>query len=141
MSANEPWITMSATSGVTKSTSGWSTESASESGPIGNTGPSIANAYTLQLNMNDFASTACSGSADPAVCRGWQQFVFENDGTSALAYIQYWLKFYNKPCPAGMGWNQFSFTGSTDIYCWKNDSLGSPAGIPAQPITNAIWPR
>jgi hypothetical protein len=36
-----------------------------------------------------------------------------------------------------MGWNQFSFTGSTDIYCWKNDSLGSPAGIPAQPITNA----
>src|SRR5262249_21099047 len=34
----------------------------SESGPIGNSGPSVANAYTLQINTNQFASTACNGS-------------------------------------------------------------------------------
>ncbi len=106
----------------------------SESGPIGNTGPSIANAYTLQLNTNFFSSTACAGSPNPA-CLGWQQFVFENNGSSGRAYIQYWLIKYNKTCPAGQSWNQFSFTGSTDIYCWKNNT-GGAVPVPNQPITN-----
>jgi hypothetical protein len=86
--------------------------------------------------MNRFGGTVCSGAGDPSICRGWQQFVFENVGTSASAYIQYWIYKYNNPCPAGMGWNQFQFTGFPDIYCWKNNSLGSPTGIAAQPITN-----
>jgi von Willebrand factor type D domain len=106
----------------------------SESGPIGNTGPAVANAYTLQLNTNFFASTACAGSPNPS-CLGWQQFVFENNGSTGRAYIQYWLIKYNKTCPPGAGWNQFSFAGSTDIYCWKNDSMGA-GPVPAQPITN-----
>jgi hypothetical protein len=104
----------------------------SESGPIGNTGPSVPNAYTLQLNTNMFASTACAGSPNPA-CLGWQQFVFDNNAGSA--YIQYWLIQYNTTCPTGQGWNQFSFTGSTDIYCWKNNS-GGGVSVPNQPITN-----
>ncbi len=107
----------------------------SESGPIGNSGPSIANAYTLQLNMNFFNGTVCSGAAVPANCSTWQQFVFENDGTAGGAFIQYWILKYNNPCPPGQNWNQFSFTGSTDIYCWKNDSMGA-APVPNQPITN-----
>ena len=106
----------------------------SESGPIGNSGPSLANAYTLQINMNQFTSTACSGSPNPN-CKGWQQFVYENNGSSGAAYIQYWLIQYNATCPAGQNWNQFSFTGSTDIYCWKNNS-GGVATVPNQPITN-----
>src|SRR6266545_3776978 len=76
----------------------------SESGPIGNSGPSIANAYTLQLNTNFFASTACAGSPN-AGCQGWQQFVYGNDGSSGAAVIQYWLIKYNAPCPGGVGWN------------------------------------
>jgi hypothetical protein len=105
----------------------------SESGPIGNTGPAVANAYTLQLNTNTFASTACSGAAVPSACSGWEQFVFFNDGANGAAFIQYWLLNYNTTCPAG--WNQFSFTGSTTIYCWKNDSGGAVA-VPNQPIGN-----
>ena len=50
--------------------------------------------------------------------------------------MQYWLIKYNKTCPSGVGWNQFSFTGSTDIYCWKNDSMGWVPIPTAQPIAN-----
>ncbi|GAB1693552.1 hypothetical protein [Krasilnikovia sp. M28-CT-15] len=106
----------------------------SESGPIGNSGPPIANAYTLQLNTNFFASTACAGSPNPG-CQGWEQFVYGNDGSSGAAFIQYWLLQYNAPCPAGVGWNTFSFAGDTDIYCWKNNT-GGAVGVPNQPITN-----
>ncbi|GAB1642123.1 hypothetical protein KRMM14A1259_25460 [Krasilnikovia sp. MM14-A1259] len=106
----------------------------SESGPIGNSGPSIANAYTLQLNTNFFASTACAGSPNPG-CQGWQQFVYANDGSSGAAFIQYWLLQYNAPCPAGVGWHTFSFAGDTDVYCWKNNT-GGAVGVPNQPITN-----
>lgn len=107
----------------------------SESGQIGNTGPAVANAYTLQINTDFFSTTACSGAGNPAACSGWQQFVFWNDGSTASAFIQYWLIRYNNPCPTGQSWNQFSFSGSTDIYCWKNNSGGAVA-IPNQPITN-----
>jgi hypothetical protein len=106
----------------------------SQSGPIGNTGPAIANAYSLQLNTNFFNSTACSGSPNPN-CQGWQQFVYSNSGTAGVVDIQYWLLEYNATCPAGQGWNQFSFTGATEIYCWKNNTGGGTA-VPNQPITN-----
>jgi hypothetical protein len=106
----------------------------SESGPIGNTGPAVNNAYTLQINTDFFTTTACAASPN-ANCRGWEQFVFFNDGTSASAFIQYWLIQYNTTCPAGQSWNQFSFTGDTDIYCWKNNTGGAVA-VPNQPITN-----
>jgi hypothetical protein len=106
----------------------------SESGPIANTGSPVPNAYTLQLNTNTFASTVCAGSPNPA-CLGWQQFVFENNGSSGRAFIQYWLIKYNTTWPTGQSWNQFSFNGSTDIYCWKNNSGGAVA-VPNQPITN-----
>lgn len=104
----------------------------SGSGPIGNTGPSIANAYTLQMNTNFFASTACAASPNPT-CQGWEQFVYANDGTSGAAFIQYWLLRYNAACPGG--WNQFQFSGGGDIYCYRNNS-GGAVGVPNQPITN-----
>lgn len=105
----------------------------SESGPIGNTGPSIANAYTLQINTNFFGGTSvCAASPNPN-CQGWEQFVYENNGNSGFAYIQYWIIAYNANCPAGQGWNQIALYGGT--YCWKNNSAGS-VGVPNQPITN-----
>jgi von Willebrand factor type D domain len=104
----------------------------SESGPIANTGPPIANAYTLQLNPNFFATTACAGSPN-AGCQGWQQFVFENYGTGGRAYIQYWLTAYNTTCPGGVGWIQIPLYGG--IYCWKNNTAGA-VPVPNQPITN-----
>ena len=104
----------------------------SVSSPIGNTGAPVNNAYTLQVNTNFFASTACAGSPNTN-CQGWQQFVFANNGTAGSAFIQYWLLQYNTNCPSG--WNQFSFTGDTDIYCYRNNSAGAVA-TPNQPITN-----
>lgn len=109
----------------------------SESGPIGNSGPSIANAYTLQINTNFFGGTAvCTASPNPG-CQGWEQFVYENDGSNGYAYIQYWIIAYNATCPAGQSWNQIALYGGT--YCWKNNSGGS-VSVPNQPITNmANW--
>jgi hypothetical protein len=104
----------------------------SESGLIGNSGTPVPDAYTLQLNTNFFASTACAGSPN-AGCQGWEQFVYLNNGTSGAAFIQYWLLQYNTTCPGG--WNQFQFTGDPDIYCFRNNSLGA-APVPNQPITN-----
>lgn len=106
----------------------------SESGLINNTGSAQPDTYTLQLNTDFFTSTACAGSPNPN-CRGWEQFVFENNPSDHRLFIQYWLIKYNATCPAGGGWTQFSFPMSTDIYCYRNDSSGAtPAS--AQPITN-----
>ena len=105
-----------------------------EAGQVGGAGGQVANAYSLQLNTNFFTSSDCAGSPNPS-CKGWEQFVYENDGASPAfsgAYIQYWLLAYNTTCPAG--WNTFSFSGSTDIYCWRN-STGS-VHAPNQPATN-----
>ena len=100
----------------------------SESGPINNQGPSVANAYSLQLNTDFFRSSACAGSPNPG-CRGWEQFVFDNDGSKGSAHIQYWLIQYNTKCPAG--WN--TKDRSTAIYCWRNSR--SAASVPVHPIT------
>jgi hypothetical protein len=110
----------------------------SEMGQINAKGSQVANAYTLQLNTNFFTSMACAGSPNPG-CQGWEQFVFANDGTSGSAYIQYWLIKYNTACPAGAGWNQFSFPMSTDIYCFRNSN--NAAVVPNQPITITNLPQ
>lgn len=104
------------------------------SGPIGNSGPSLPNVYTLQLNTNPFPSTACAGSPN-VNCQGWLQFVYENDGSDGWVFMQYWLIEYNAPCPSGMGWTQFSFTGHPEIYCFQNNS-GGFRHVANQPITS-----
>ncbi len=124
----------------------------SEQGPIGDpAGTPIPDAYTLQMNTNPFVSTACTGSPNTACagplnfttgCCGWQQFVFWNSGspgTTASLFIQDWIMRYNATCPAGQNWSSFSFTGSTDIYCWQNvqDLAGQTAtAVDNQPISN-----
>lgn len=100
-----------------------------ESGPIANTPPSVSNAYTLQINSNQFTSAACAGSPNPN-CKGWEQFVYENNNVSHRAFIQYWLIQYNAACPSS-AWTQFGFSGGTDIYCYQSTSTASlTAGQP-----------
>jgi hypothetical protein len=108
----------------------------SESGPIANSGPAVNNAYSLQINTNNFTSSVCAGSPN-AGCLGWQQFVYANSGTAGNLYIQYWIIHYDANCPTGQNWIQFPYNGG--IYCYKNNSAGGTP-VPNQPITNmANW--
>jgi hypothetical protein len=103
----------------------------SETGQIAASGPQIANAYTLQINTDFFTSTACSTSPNPG-CRGWEQFVFENNNVSHRAFIQYWLIRYNTTCP--VGWTQVP--AGTDIYCVIPSNSSGAVPTPAVPVTN-----
>src|SRR4051794_20787654 len=92
-------------------------------------GGGVADSYSLQINTNRFATSACS--SDPA-CQGWQQFVYSS--VAKQIFIQYWLIRYNKTCPAG--WNTYKPpppAPATDIYCWVNAPTG--ATVAKQPIT------
>ncbi len=75
-------------------------------------------------------SMVCSTNPD---CRGWEQFVFENNNVSHRAFIQYWLIKYNTTCPAG--WTQFP--APPDIYCViLANSSGAVSTTSAVPATN-----
>jgi hypothetical protein len=104
------------------------------SGPLFNSGPSLPNVYTLQLNTNPFPSSACAGSPNPN-CQGWLQFAYENDGSSGGVFMQSWLLEYNAPCPNGAGWNQFQFAGHPEIYCYQ-DNPGGHTPVANQPINS-----
>lgn len=103
----------------------------SESGQIAATGPAVADAYTLQINTDRFVSTACNSSPN-SNCRGWEQFVFENNNVSHRAYIQYWLIKYNATCPAG--WTQVP--SASDIYCVILNNSSGVVNTTAVPATN-----
>jgi hypothetical protein len=94
-----------------------------ETGPIANSGPSFSDTYTLQINANPFTSAACMLSPNPN-CKGWEQFVYENNPTTNDVYIQYWLLKYNAACP-GAEWTQFQFTGHPEIYCYQSTLASS----------------
>jgi hypothetical protein len=83
----------------------------SEKGQINDSGPQLANTFTLQLNTQFFTTTACSAAKVPGNCQGWQQFVYETDNNAV--YMQYWLIDYATTCPSG--WATFGndcFTNS-----------------------------
>ena len=89
-----------------------------------------ADSYSLQLNTNQFASSACNGVPG---CTGWQQYIFDNNaagsGTAAL-YIQYWLVNYPSPCPAGY---TFYPGGAGGSGCFKNSTA---VAVPVQALIN-----
>ena len=73
-----------------------------ETGQVDDQGAQIANSFTLQLNSEFFSnSPACSGSADPSNCEGWQQFIYEDDPSNNDVFMQYWLINYDATCPSG----------------------------------------
>jgi hypothetical protein len=102
---------------------------ASEGGQNGGTGPVVANAYSLQLNTNFFTSTI---AGSPTGSQGWEQFVFSNNGTSGLVYIQYWLINWGATSP-GSGWIGPIMVPNLDT-CWYRNSLAT--SVSNQPITN-----
>ncbi len=127
-------IAAQAPSGIISSATGsfdTLTNVTSESGPIGNAGASIANAYTLQINTEFFTTTTCSTSAN-AACKGWEQFVFENNNVSHRAFIQYWLTDFGTACPANF---QFFMVGSHQD-CVQLSNLSGAVPTTAVPITN-----
>lgn len=85
----------------------------------------VANAYTLQINSNFFGSSsapapACSGTANPASCQGWQQYIYSSK-SAGEAYMQYWLINYGNSCPSG--WT--SYSGS----CYRNSTQAIPVSL------------
>ena len=64
------------------------------------------NSYSLQLNTNTFSTAACNGSADPANCSGWQQFVYQNSQDTGIIKMEYWLLHYGSACDTNNGWAQ-----------------------------------
>ena len=105
----------------------------SESGPIGNTGPSIANAYTLQINTNFFTSTACAASPNPS-CRGWEQFVYENTAAFGSRLHPVLAIRYNATCPAGQAGT------SSPLLARRTSTAGrtTPAGRSACPTSRSL---
>ena len=91
-----------------------------------------ANQFSLQINTEFFDTTVCSGHGTGSTCKGWEQFVFDHDGSTSM---QYWLIDYGPPsytCPAPHGascdgtyvytdgWCEFALYGRT--YCAVNSA-------------------
>src|SRR5260370_40693782 len=98
-------------------------------------GGGVADAYTLQLNTNNFftptsVSSVCPTAVPPNQCRGFQQFIFEN--TNGKIFMEYFLNIPGVvSCPAGWPPVASSFPGYTGC------TVFSPAVlIGSQPITN-----
>jgi hypothetical protein len=89
-----------------------------EQGQVDGSGPKVTNAFSLQLNTQDFSgSPACSGSSDSSDCQAWQQFLYlYGNSTTSYIYMQYWLLDYDATCPSG--WNTYS----DDCYINSGDS-------------------
>ena len=86
----------------------------------------VANMYALQLNSNFMPNDkACKNAADPSLCHGWQQFIYNNNYQQA--FMQYWLGDFNEPCPAG--WTTHKKNGNTA--CFVNSAAVS---VPFQAI-------
>jgi hypothetical protein len=101
----------------------------SETGTLLNGKANTPNIWGLQLNTNQFTTTACSKATESG-CQGWEQFAFTNEGS---LLIQTWLLSYGSPCPKG--WNVYNVVNSANVItavdCWEN-SAATPA--PVQPL-------
>jgi hypothetical protein len=85
----------------------------------------VVNSYSLQLNTNNFTTPFCArGTSD---CKGWEQFVYSDNGKRGLLFIQYWLVRYGaSTCPAG--WQR------SEDSCYRNSARALT--MPHQSITN-----
>jgi len=104
----------------------------SESGPIANAGASHPDTYTLQINTDFFQTTVCNASPNTG-CRGWEQFVFENNPSNHRAYIQYWLTNFDATCPANF---QTFPLGGGHNHCVQLSNLSGAVPTTAVPVTN-----
>jgi hypothetical protein len=104
-----------------------------EKGKVDNTGSKVANAFSLQLNSQFYTDPpACSGSANPADCLGWQQFVyaFHASGTTNAVFMQYWLIYYDTTCP--VGW--YTDVSGPYTHCYTNSPATAYGSLPASAL-------
>jgi hypothetical protein len=100
------------------------TPGATETGQQFGAGPQVPNTFSLQLNAKPFSTPVCAGAGVPALCQGWQQFLYST--TYNQVFMQYWLLSYNTACPGG--WFTYSFGATTD--CYTNSSATAlPGGV------------
>ena len=100
----------------------------SEKGQFNDSGPQLANTFTLQLNTQFFSTSTCSGSSNPSNCRGWQQFVYETDNNAL--YMQYWLIDYAATCPSGWA------TYGSDCYTNSPGATNAASAVTAKGLAD-----
>jgi len=100
-----------------------------------------ANDFSLQLNTQFFTNTSTCSSAPAAgtwgQCQGWQQFVYESDGSGS---IQYWLAPWGpmgSTCPAGFTPFQYAPTPTDpnpplDCYNIVPNSTNVPSALASE---------
>ena len=96
-----------------------------EAGQIDDTGSQVTNAFSLQLNSQDYTNTnVCGDSTEPGNCQAWQQFVYrESTPTTGLIYMEYWLLNYTTiaiDCPPS--WTFAKATSTTTGGCYMDSS-------------------
>jgi hypothetical protein len=126
--------TISSTEGSFTAVSNLTSESEIDptyNGPGSNSvGPNI---FSLQINTQDFATSACSGGTP--YCQGWVQFIFSSHVSDGV-FIEYSLLYYTNSsngCPSG--WSSYETPISSQPYytCFFNTSVAS---VPSQSFTN-----
>lgn len=145
--------TVGGTSGdMTASVTGGITQAEGSFDSVATTGASDSLAgtgkYSLQINTEFFDTSVCSSAGAGSNCKGWEQFVFDYDGSASM---QYWLTDYGPPgysCPAPTGascdgtyvytdgWCAFPLYGRT--YCAVN-SPTVHAGAVAPSALASVW--
>lgn len=96
----------------------------------------VSDAYTLQLNTNNFFTTTsadpvCPTAVSPNQCRGFQQFIFEN--TNGNVFMEYFLSIPGASmCPPGWGMSAPAFPG----YLTCTEFSPQAMHLGSQPITN-----
>lgn len=91
-----------------------------------------AGKYSLQINTEFFDTAVCSGHGAGSNCLGWEQFVYDYNGTTSMQYwlIDYGPAGYTCPSPRSAhcdgtfvytdGWCEFALYGRT--YCAVNSA-------------------
>lgn len=129
-------VAAQAPSGVISSATGTFdavTNVTNESGPIGNAGAAHPDTYTLQINTDFFITTICTTLSPNPGCRGWEQFVFENNPSNHRAFIQYWLINFDAACPANF--QSFPISPGHN-HCVQLTNTSGAVATTAVPVTN-----
>jgi len=95
-----------------------------------NLGPNI---FSLQLNTQDFTTTACSGGT--SYCQGWVQFIYSSHISDGV-FIEYSLLYYTTSstgCPSGWAAYETPINMQPYYTCFFNTSVAS---VPSQSFTN-----
>jgi hypothetical protein len=93
------------------------------------TNMTTTNPFSLQINTSlGYGEPLCNGAANPSICYGWQQFVY-NSSNGTLS-IQHFLYLYGSPACPNSSWTHYS-----DGHC-ELLQFTAPNFVPLVPIAN-----